>query len=69
MLLLDNLLDQLGWVKYFSLVDLASGYWQIQMSEDSKEKTAFIAPQGVFEFCVLPFGLTNAPSVFQFLMN
>ena len=62
---IDDLLDQLGQAKYFSLVDLASGYWQIRKSEESKEKTAFVTPQGLLEFCVMPFRLTNAPSVFQ----
>ena len=63
---IDDLLDQLGQVKYFSLVDLATGYWQIRMSEQSRP---FATPQGLFEFCVMPFGLTNASSVFQHLMN
>jgi len=49
---LDDLLDQLSQAKYFSLADLASGYWQIRMKESSKEKAAFITPQCLFEFCL-----------------
>ena len=66
---IDDLLDQLGAAKYFSTLDLAAGYWQIQMHPDSVEKTAFTTPQGLFEFRVMPFGLTNTPSVFQRLMQ
>ena len=61
---IDDLLDQLGQSHYFSTLDLASGYWQIRMHLDSVDKTAFITPQGLFEFRVMPFGLMNAPSVF-----
>ena len=66
---IDDLLDQLGKAKYYSTLDLASGYWQVQMHPDSVEKTAFITHQGLFEFNVMPFGLRNAPSVFQRLMQ
>ena len=66
---IDDLLDQLGKAKYFSTLDLASGYWQVQMHPDSVEKTAFITHQGLFEFNVMPFGLRNSPSVFQRLMQ
>ena len=65
---IDDLLDQLGCAKYFSTLDLASGFWQIRVHPDSVEKTAFAVPQGLYEF-VMPFGLCNAPSVFQRLMQ
>ena len=65
----NELLDQLGKSKYFSTLDstldLASGYWQVQVHPDSCEKTAFVTHQGLYEFQVMPFGLKNAPAVFS----
>ena len=63
--LVDNLLDQLGKSKFFSTLDLAAGYWQVQIHPSSKEKTAFITHKGLYQFNVMPFGLHNAPVVFQ----
>ena len=66
---IDDLLDELGKAKFFSTLDLASGFWQIHVHDGSQEKTAFSTPFGLFEFRVMPFGLKNAPSVFQRLMQ
>jgi hypothetical protein len=66
---MDDVLDALGNCKFFTILDLASGYWQIAMSETDKAKTAFCVPNGLYQFNVIPLGLTNAPGTFQRLMN
>src|SRR5919205_3717079 len=66
---IDSLLESFREANWFSGIDLASGYWQVEMSRTDREKTAFIVEQGLYEFNVMPFGLSNAPGTFQHLMN
>ena len=66
---IDDSLNALGGMKYFSTFDLAQGYWQTPMDEDAKPKTAFTTHCGLYEFNVMPFGLCNAPATFQRSMD
>src|SRR5690348_5234807 len=59
----------MGKAKYFTSLDLASGYWQVPMAEKSKQYTTFVCPYGQYHFNVMPFGLTNAPATFQRMMD
>ena len=65
----DDMLDQFWGCKYFTQLDLASGYWGIPMHPEDIEKTAFVAPKGKYEFIVMPFGLINAQATFQRSMD
>ena len=66
---IDDTLETLGNSKWFSTLDLASGYWQVKLSDADKKKTAFSSHIGLYHFNVMPFGLSNAPATFERLMD
>ncbi|ROT80779.1 hypothetical protein C7M84_000488 [Penaeus vannamei] len=66
---IDDNLDALIKVQWFSTLDLKSGYYQVEMAKEDKEKTAFSFGQGMWHFNVMPFGLCNAPGCFERLIE
>ena len=66
---IDESLEALAGSKFFSTLDLLSGYWQVPLDADAQEKSAFATRSGLWKWRVLPFGLTSAPATFQRLME
>lgn len=66
---IDETLEALSGATVFTSLDLAAGYWQIPIAEEDRPKTAFVAQSGLYEYNVLPFGLSNGPATFQRTMD
>ncbi|CAH1229798.1 RTL1 [Branchiostoma lanceolatum] len=66
---IDDTLDALAGASYFSTLDMKSAYWQVPLHPSDKEKTAFVTSDGLYQFKVLPFGLSNSPATFQRLVQ
>uniref|UniRef100_A0A803JIM9 Gypsy retrotransposon integrase-like protein 1 n=1 Tax=Xenopus tropicalis TaxID=8364 RepID=A0A803JIM9_XENTR len=65
----DELIERLGKARYLTTIDLTKGYWQVPLTKQAREKTAFSTPDGLFQYKVLPFGLHGAPATFQRMMD
>ena len=66
---ISETLDTLGGSRYFCCLDMKSGFWQVGLDEQAKEKSAFVTKRGLFQWNVMPFGMANAPATFERLMD
>ena len=62
-------IDRMAGASYFTSIDMTSGYHQVEIAEEDKDKTAFISPYGLYQYCRMPFGLAGAPGTFQSIIE
>lgn len=66
---MDDCIDKLGKAKYVTKFDLLKGFWQVPLTDRAKEISAFVTPEGLYQYKVMPFGMKNSPATFQRLIN
>ena len=66
---MEDCVDRVGAAKFVTKLDLLKGYWQVALSPRASEISAFVTPDGLYQYTVMPFGLRNAPATFQRMMN
>ena len=66
---MDDCIDKVGKAKYVTKFDLLKGFWQVPLTDDVKEMSAFATPEGLYQYKVMPFGMKNSPATFQCLIN
>ena len=66
---IDGMLDHIGQSRFITTLDLAKGYWKVPVGPADKEKSAFSSPMGLYQFRVMPFGLSGVPATFQRMMD
>ena len=66
---IDDCIDNIGHAKYVTNFDLLKGFWQIPLTDRAKEISAFVTPDGLYQYKVMPFGMRNSPATFQRLVN
>ena len=66
---IEDCIDRIGVARFVSKLDLLKGYWQVPLTDRAKEISAFVTPDGFFQYKVMPFGMKNAPATFQRMIN
>jgi len=66
---IEDCIDRIGHSRYVTKFDLLKGYWQVPLTNRAKEISAFVTPDGLYQYKVMPFGMQNAPATFQRLIN